>query len=318
MAQRTSIQYEFMVGVPINYNENLFTPFENAEERAINLAEFTDRVKGYVFTKHQITFNINYSSEKKEANSAKISLYNLDDDAVNYFKKNTRKNMPAFLSVGDNVQGLKEIFQGTVQKVEDEFSSETRVTTFTILDGGLNIKNAYSVRAWPRGTPYQQVARDLISDLKVPFGKICEIEGTFDTPKNFMAPTFKLMDSILGPLGFRTNIVKGKVNILPKGGKVEFKASYISKDTGLIGRVTEYTDESKSGSNAQDTESTGITFQCLIDGSIMPDETVYVKDREFDGAYKVVSCVINGDFEGDKWLMDIVATEAKGVAIVTV
>ncbi|AUR86377.1 hypothetical protein NVP1084O_170 [Vibrio phage 1.084.O._10N.261.49.F5] len=317
MSERREVLYEFGIGKPVNFTPTMFVPFKNAEDEAVILGEYEDR-SGYLFTTHQVKFNVNLSTERKEANSATITLYNLEDDAVQYLVQNADNSLAAFLRLGDNASGLKTVFQGIVQKVVDSFPMETRTTAITISDAGMNIKNAYSVRAWPRGTKYSEIATDLISDLKLPIGTLCKIDDELDTPENFMGSTYQMIDQMFGKKGYKVSVVNGYVNILPKNARLPFEASFLTPETGLIGEVSNVVDLTATGVVVGDSETDRIQFECLIDGSLLPEQTVYVQQGKFDGAYKIKDVVFKGDYEGNQWTCDVVAAYAKEIAVVEV
>ena len=292
-------------------------PFKNAEDKAVILGEYEDR-SGYLFTTHQIQFNVRLSTERKEANEATVTLYNLDDDTVQYLVQNADNSLAAFLRVGDNAQGLKTVFQGVVQKVVDSFPLETRTTVITVSDAGMNIKNAYSVRAWPRGTTYKQIAKDLIDDLKLPLGTICEIPEKLDTPENFMGSTYNMIDNLFARKGYKVSVVNGYVNILPRNARLPYEVSFLTPTTGLIGEVSHVVDLTSTGIVVGDSETDRIQFSCLIDGSLLPEQSVYVQQGKFDAAYKVKDVVFKGDYEGNEWTCDVVAAYAKELVRVSV
>ena len=311
---RRKILYELLIGKPLLLNKNTFIPLKNEDERAIALEEYYNKndANAYIFSEHNIVFKIKMANSKEEANKADIKIYNVDDEILEYLITNQDNKLVVTLDVGDNAQGLKELFNGTIEKVEVNEGDETRIVTLTVLDGITSIKNAKSVRRWPRGTPYQTVIRDLANDMKVPINRMALIEGKTDSPVTLMGPTFRLMQNQMEKLGFDYSIDKGVANILPKNKRFTKQVSYITKDTGLIGKISDYSNASNNTANSTSTNTKGISFTCLIDGNLAPNETVYVKDGKYDGAYKITDISFSGNYEGDDWTCDIIAVETDG------
>lgn len=314
MADRREILYECVIGKHLKLSKTMFIPLKNEADQSIKIEDYYDRndANAYLFNEHNIIFKIRMSSTSSDANKASIKLFNLDDEVLDYLITNQDNKLVLTLSAGDNAQGLKEIFNGTIEKVENEETNETRITTLLVLDGITQITNAKSVRRWPRGTPYETVIRDLANDMKVPINRMAVIEGETQSPTTFMGPTYKLLQSKLNSLGFQYSIDKGKASILPKNKRVKKEVSMITKDSGLIGRVNSYSNGTNNTATTTTSQTKGISFNCLLDGNLAPNETVYVKDGDFDGAYKITEVSFSGNYEGNDWTCAVIAVETDG------
>lgn len=311
---RNKILYEFSLGVPVNLKPEMFVPFEKAKFTGMDnkIDNYEDEYKGFKFTNHQVEFEVLLSTERQGANTCQVTIINLDDNPVNYAVANGNNSLSAFLKVGDNVQGVSTIFQGIVTKVDDLKQGETRRTTFILSDAGFNLKNAFTVRSWAKGTSLNDIAKDLAKDLNLPIGKLCIMPEKTTANLNYSSTTKRVVDNIFSGKGYEMSVVNGYVNFTKRGSKYQFIASHISKDSGLIGKVSSFVDNTAKGM-VTDKESEKIKFSCLIDNSIIPEETVYVSDGEFEGAYKVREVVFRGNYEGNLWTCDVIASVAKGV-----
>ncbi len=315
MPLRTNIQYEFIISKPLILTEGLFVPPNTIEAILAEQAFDTDDPNTFIFSQHQIVFNIRKSSIKQSANKAQVKLMNLDQEVLDYIVQNTGKNtngkLLASLSIGDNVQPLQEIFNGTIEKVDDEFDTETRITTLTILDGVTNIKNAATTRSFARGTPFNDIAAVLMEDMKLPVARAAKVEGVTQSPLTLQGDSYKIISSWLEPLGFQYSIDKGFASLIPLGKRISKEVSVITPDSGLIGRVSDYINELQ-GAVQSSSENRGVRFRCLMDGSLAPEETVYLVEGEYDGAYKIKEVNFQGDFEGNAWVCSVVAVETEG------
>lgn len=85
------------------------------------------------------------------------------------------------------------------------------------------------------------------------------------------------------------------------------RSAYISPETGLIGSPEPFHNDIKptnkvtKSSKKAKKPSDGVKFKCEINGAILPEKTVWLKSRDYDGAFKVISVSHTGDREGKNW-----------------
>lgn len=314
---RREILYRFTVGKPLKLPENYFAPREYGspeELKTILLSDYydTEGNSSYIFTKHQIRFTINMS-DKPSPNIGSVTLFNLDNTLMDYLKGNSGNNLVCILEAGDNDQGLKQIYKGTVSKVDIQESDTENFAKITITDGGLNVKSAYSVRGYPKGTPYKTIIKDLAGDLKLPLGTLEGVGGNTPSPLNLMGGTHSILERQLLQQGIDYSIQNSVINILPQFYRKAQEVSIITAKTGLLGRITPIVNDAGSTSITQSSDSESVGFRCLLDGSLSPTETVYLQDREYDGAYKITSVSFHGDYEGNMWFCECIAKPTQGI-----
>ena len=104
-----------------------------------------------------------------------MTLYNLDSDLLKYLQSNSGNHLVCILEAGDNAQGLKQIYKGTISNVKITDDDADNYVKLTITDGGLNVKSAFTVRGYPKNTPYKQIIQDLTGDMKLPVGTLSGI-----------------------------------------------------------------------------------------------------------------------------------------------
>lgn len=312
---RTRILYRLTVGRPLTINKDLFVPFRNEGLAAINLENFynTSDPEAYQLENHQVRFSIKMSSLTQKSNSGKFTIANLDDDFVNYLIANRDNNLAFIFEAGDNDQGIREVFKGTVTNVRDDFTTETRLTDITVTDGSVNTKNAYTVKSFARGTPFSTVIESLVDDLKLPVESLPPLQGATLAPTSYNGPTVKVLQEELNKLGYTFSIQNQNVSILGKNERKPIQASLITQDTGLVGKIQRFTSDEKASVNRASQMAEGVSFICLLDAALRPDETVYLRDDDIDGPYKLVDVNFEGDFEGEEWLCMCRAVVAEGV-----
>lgn len=143
-------------------------------DKPVNIDKYANTNKGdaYQIKDLHIEFNVK-KDNSKEPNKGYLTIYNLSDEVVNYLDANQRESLAVLLHAGYNGDE-KLIFSGTVEYVEDTFPEETRQTKLILGDGTLNLTTAQTSRSYRKGTPLNTVLNDLITDLKLPKGRVID------------------------------------------------------------------------------------------------------------------------------------------------
>ena len=263
---RTEILYRFTIGKPLKVDKDFFIPYKNESFPTIALDEYydvEDPYNSYIFTRHQIQFNVDMDSSSK-VNSSKVTLFNVDEEVINYVTTNHNNNLVCILEAGDNEQGLKEIFKGTVttaQKIDD---TQDTLLKITLGDSVVSAKNAKTIRTYPRGTTYETILKDLNRDMKLPLSMLAGIEGRLLNPVTFAGSSHQVLESLSNKLGLSYSIQNGVTTIIPYKSYKKKEVSIITPDSGLIGKIKKAVDDSKSGVSNAGEDSSNIQFMCLL------------------------------------------------------
>ncbi len=307
-------KYRLRFGTPMNISKSLnenssFTKPIDIDE---NIQQSKDKKNAYELTTHQISFTIT-KDNSKEPNKSSITIVNLDDDLVNYITNNIENTLAIVLEAGYTGE-IKTIFKGTVSKIIDKWSGNTRETLLKCTDGGANVKEAVTSRSYPAGTSVKKVIKDLSSDLGTNVGRI-EIDSnltTFNAPVAFIGSTANQLSKLTDSLKHNFSIQDGATYVTPREKRLPQISAYLSDETGLKTYPTPLsTGEKKNKKNK--TPANGVSFECQIDGSILPESTVYVKSRDIDSAFKVTKVQHKGSYESDDWTTEIEAVKVDAV-----
>lgn len=265
----------------------------------------------YLLQDHQITFNIK-KDNNKDPNQAEIVVYNLSDDTVNYINRGIRNNLAVALAVGYEGEELVMIFKGTIQWVSDTFDSVDRKTTLHCLDGGINIAEARTSRSYPKGTKIKRVVTDLVKDLGTTEGNIhVDNDQTLSSATAMCGNTSHYLEHICKSIDHNVSIQDGSVYVTPRSQMSSARSAYISPETGLIGSPEPFHNDIKptkkvtKSSKKAKKPTDGVKFKCQMNGAILPEKTIWLKSRDYDGPFKVVSVSHNGDKEGKEWVTEV-------------
>lgn len=290
----------FGTGVPLSQNLSTNSSFTVPVDLDKNIQDSKGRTNAYELTTHQISFTIK-KDNNKEPNSAEITIFNLDDNLVNYIKTNVENYLVIILEAGW-VGEVKTVFKGTVAKIIDKWERETRQTTLKCADGAVNVKEALTSRTYPAGTSYNQIFNDLAKDLGTPVGRI-EIDSsvpTTTTPVSFVGGTSNQLGNLASGINHSYSIQDGSIYVLPNNKRFTQQSAYLSDETGLK-QGPEPLSQGEKKSKKNKTPANGVSLECQLDGAIIPDSTIYVKARGYDGAFRVTKVTHKGSYEESEW-----------------
>lgn len=305
-------------------------------EKPVNIEKHANTNKGdaYVIKDLHMEFSIK-KDNSKEPNKGYVTVYNLSDEVVNYLDANQRESLAVMLHAGYNGDE-KLIFTGTVEFVEDTFPEHTRQTKFILGDGTLNLTTAKTSRSYRKGTPVNNVLNDLISDLKLPKGRIVDFGGqTLQHAMAFTGNASQNLDNLAKNTGSTFSVQDGAVYWTREGSRFDNVMFEISEDSGMVGTPTpkqpasakraikKSKDEAagkkvKTPAKAKEhniAEDVGLSVTTLLNGAILPESTIYLNSRYHKGFYKVAELTHKGSYESGDWTTEMGLVETRGELI---
>lgn len=310
--------YTLVIGRPVYIGEKPV----NIERYASN----TNQGEAYKITDLHMTFELK-KDNSKEPNKGFVSVFNLSDEVVNYLSINQRESLAVLLYAGYNGDE-KLIFSGTIEWVQDTFKDETRETKFIFGDGTLNLTTATTARSYRKGTPTNQVLNDLISDLKLPKGRVVDFGNqTIQNSMAFTGSASQNLDNLAKNTGSTFSVQDGAVYWTKEGSRFANVMFEISEDGGMVGVPTlkqpavskkkkkKDTKESAKTKEKNVKEDVGLTVTTLLNGAILPESTVYLNTKYIKGFYKVIELTHRGGYESGDWTTELGLAETRGELI---
>ena len=329
MAQTTFRTYELVIGRPVYIGE-----------KPTNIDKYTPTNKGgqtyrIVGDGSREDLNIQFEVKKdnsKEPNKGYVTVCNLSDDTVNYLDANQRESLAVMLYAGYNNQNML-IFSGTVEFMENTWDGPTRKTKFILGDGTLNLTTSRSTRSYKKGTPVDSIVNDLITDLKLPKGRVVPF-GKGEVIQHSMAfsgTASQSLDTLARNTNSTFSVQDGAVYWTKVGSRFKDAIAEISEDTGMKGSPVPKNPEparkrlaKRAGkktpakphvpTSAEIREDAGMEVTSLLNGSILPESSIYLKSKEYTGFYKVIYLTHKGDLTGD-WETVMGVSEVRGKLI---
>jgi len=271
----------------------------------VDLDDYVDPTvnKSRVFTNNQITFNI--AKSLKPPNKGVITVFNISKELSNYLAENQANDIVVQLKAGYEDTNLETLFKGTLTFFEEDFSSETKKTKLHVTDGGVNIKEGNTLRAWPTGTPVDSIVESLLDDIGLPKaqGGIAKLgaDVTVESPLYLTGSIMRGIQRLAEEYKFVFSVQDGASFWMPPEARSEVVAFNINSETGLKGSPQPINKAASSKQGDVKVRQTSLRVKTLLNGVINPESTVYVKSEFYDNAIKVTKVTHTGSYEGGNW-----------------
>ncbi|WP_169753524.1 phage protein [Campylobacter mucosalis] len=259
--------------------------------------EIGNKTKSVIIENLQISFSIE-KTITDEPNNAKIEIYNLNVNNRNALTKKEFNKVTLKVGYGDD---NRLIFAGDINKAYTTRQDLDFITTLECGDGQSDYTNAKIYTSLKAGVKDSDIVNMCLKEMS-------SKKGGVELPKDKALPRCKVLAGnirdYLKKVANNNNadwhILDGNLNILPKDKVLSLNEGFVlEQTTGLI-NTPEITDE-------------GVKLTCLLNPKINIGSLVRVKSilSEYDGDYKVQKLTHNGDFLGDTWQTEIIATNGK-------
>lgn len=296
-----------------------------------NISKYTntgDNNNAYVVTDANIEFEVK-KDNSKEPNKGYVTVFNLSDETVGYLDSNQRESLAVVLEAGYDDQN-QQLFSGTVEFVQDNWKGNTRETKLILGDATNNILTTKSARSYRKGTPLNTVLNDLISDLKLPKGKIVSFGNqTLQYSMAFSGNTANNLQKLAENTGSTFSVQDGAVYWTTQGKRFNKVVFEISAESGMHDSPTPKNPEAakrrlekkkkkkaaigeKGKTRGEIKEDAGLTVTTTLNGAILPESTVFLKSHKYTGFYKVVYLTHKGALEGGDWITELGLSETRG------
>lgn len=245
-------------------------------------------------------FSIEKTSESTP-NSAKISIYNLNETSRSFCEK---KGQALILSVGYAPYGMKPIteilFQGDTGKVSSAQNGPDWITTFEVGDGEKALTNKNFNKVFQKSYNLRGMIDEVVSSLGFTKGAMEGItDKIYNSPVVLSGGTKEILDQLSAEAGVEWSVQNGEVQMLPKHGATKDEVVVISKNTGLINVPIKGDDD--------------IEVECLIQPKLIPGRRVQIVSRTFNGIYRIRKATFEGDTHEGDWKAKLECVSPKTV-----
>lgn len=239
--------------------------------------------------------------DASKPNTAEIIVTNLAQKTRSSID---RKGAPLIIQAGYS-GSLSTIFSGVIRTVDHMHDGPNWHTSIKSGDGERRFQFATISNSYAAGTPVRAVLMNLLDSLELDASiakrVVSEISGEFVNGYTAHGKSARLLDEILGGLGFVWSIQDGRVQVLEKDQPTTEEAVVLSPSTGLIGSP-------QLGSGEEQKKQTGLVkLKSLLQARFKPGGKVLLKSDAFDGVFRIVSVQHTGDTHGGDWVSEVEA-----------
>ena len=253
----------------------------------------------------RIAFEIEKTSENN-ANTAKISIYNMSQKTWNDFITATDRVILLEAGYGNN---LDTLFYGDVpQKAKCSYlySGTDTIAMIEPGDGLLSLIDGKLEKSYEENFSIKLIIKDVLKSFQDAGGVV--IEKALEYIKSGNVPDKKaqagfvasgsaktIMDKFMSSLGLEWSIQDNEVQIIPINGNTEEEVIFLTPQTGLIGSPIK--------------REEGLEFTALIQTKIKPGQLVLIESRDINGTYRVRKAKFIGDTHDQPWYVTAEAKE---------
>lgn len=265
---------------------------------------------------HQLTFDISRSSDyRQKMNSAAIEIYNLSNDEEAFIAKDyIGASLEVRYGGAVDESSFVELFSGNVVRSSTKKSGADRVTQIIMGEGYTDLSHNPSSATVPEGKTVEDVVKQALKAM--PNIKRGKFSGTNLNSKLLYGYPIQgngkqILDDLCKTYGVKYHIHNNKLYVYDNKGSIQnpkSEAPLVTKDTGLIDTPFAITGD-KGKKITDKSQLRGIQFRKLIDTQIICGMIIKVEDGDINGWYVVDEIRYSGDYRGNMWYMDVIATE---------
>ena len=245
----------------------------------------------------RVTFDIEKTPEST-ANTAKISIYNLNENNRDLLKNKEALFIILEVGYGDDID---QLWVGDIKRSSTGRQGPDFVTSIESEDGGQAIREARIDKSYAPGVNIKTIIGDVANTLKeaggVAVGTLSRVSDEI-SQNGFTASGISkvILDDLAEKQGLEWSIQDNEVQFLDPDQDTGEEVVLLTPETGLIGSPI--------------SREKGIEFKALIQTTkIRPGRPVKIQSRQFDGLYRVNKAKYQGDTHDKTWYITGEATE---------
>jgi hypothetical protein len=266
-----------------------------------------------VFIQDSVNFSFSYTVTNSLLNTCTFRFYNLSEETIGLFtSQQQRRGFQFDAWYGNDTSGNVTIFKGLSYTSNTYYQGPDTITEITGCDVFLNLMYKGIVQYFPAGTTYLAAVQTLLGY----YGNIVSLNslsnqflsGSYKAPTTIMGQFNDVLKTIAADAGLIYSIQLGQVTMIPKDLTVVRPTSIqqINNQNGLVGypRATALSVQlfpvTFFDNQALDRNVSLISVTTLMRPYNLYDK-VYVKSRQFDGPYGVLSLTQTGEWRSNAW-----------------
>jgi len=231
--------------------------------------------------------------------TAEVKLYNLSAD--HHALVQSARGQVVRIEAG-YVDGMSQLFQGDVRRVDIERAGPDWITKITAGDGAHAIRTARGRRSFGPDTTIEEVVRYAAAQMGVGTGNVAEVVRAVGLDR--LGAAFPARGTVLhgsaadelGELlrtaGLEWSVQGGVLQVLPRGGALQRQAIVLAPDTGLVGSP-------EAGQHG------AVKAKALLIPELVPGRLVQLESVVREGLYRIEKASYKGESDGTDWYAEL-------------
>lgn len=286
-----------------------------------------DESEGWKIWDLNVAFEVTRNSDESNSdNTAKVTIFNLSRDKIAALQK---PYMNVEFDVGYLGTNLTRLITGQIVNVEVDSQKGDTATVLYVSESFTDLNHKVISKLIPDGRKVRDVLQEVVDntpslDRAVFTGDAVDTAVIDGYPINETGR--EVLDSLAKSYKFEYTIERGVLytSDYDKPTNKEVEAFLITPDTGLIGRVTKYSNQQQyqklvekdsklknlrksTKPRKNDSLEVGVQFKTLLNAGMVVGGLVRIIDQSYTGVYKLKEIKYYGEFMGGDWYCDIIA-----------
>lgn len=270
----------------------------------IGKADNTFVSAGRSFSDFRISFDIKKTEYGSEANTCKVSIWNLPESLREYIFAEKQK---IIVKAGyEEASGVEVLYIGDITNRENTYPRPDIVTIVDAGDGAKSLKESKVSIAYAPGAQGKQILKEIVDSFNLPkktnLNLIDIKKKIFSNGFNYTGPSQVGLNKITKSLGLIWSIQNEELKIYKQYNGDQSLALVLNSDTGLLGVPSRTKVTTQESSDAKTLEIDGWNVESLLQAKAEPGGLVLLSSSSTGNnkKFKIVSVQHSGDnMEGD-------------------
>lgn len=236
-------------------------------------------------------------SDKPEANSLGVSLYNIGPSVRRLFEDTDNR---IFLDTGYAAGDVRQVAVGDISRGLTQAQEPDMVTSAEAGDGLVSIRDSRVSLSYASPVKAERVIRDIAERMGIEVRSNADLSQSYPRGWAYAGAAREALDQVTEKFRLDWSVQSQELQITNRREPATDEVVLVSPQTGMI-RSPEPVDDVRDNIGG-DKERPGLRVSMLLSPTINPGGRIAIEARDYDRAqYRVVTVEHRGDTRGMDW-----------------